>query len=135
MQAKRAPWTLYIITLAGLILGGRMAWDGLYACITGQIFPSAGVVGASRNMLGRLLSYPLTGMLGLGAAELGWYYLVLGLSWIGALTALWIQQHWGWVICLGIALLSITYAGPGGVVSILIAILLFIPITRTWVEP
>lgn len=112
-----------------------MVWDGLCACITGQILPSAGMLGASRNFLERLLSYPLTGMLGIGAAELGWYYLVLGLSWIGALTALWIQQHWGWAICLGIAFLSITYAGPSGLISILTVILLYHPLTRTWVEP
>lgn len=134
LSLKRSAWGVITITLAAAALGGRMVWDGLFSCVAGCFLPQAGMLGASRQLLAGVLQHPLSAVIGLGPAQLGWFYLVLGLSWIGALTALWSQQRWGWSVALVLTLLSFTYPGGGTLLSVVLLFALFVPSTRLWLR-
>lgn len=128
---KRASWSLSLLTAAGLLLAVHLVWDGLTACIMGEFSPGAGPLGASRQALAVLLDHPLAAMLGLGAPQLGWYYLVNGLSWIGGLAAIWMKQSWGWSVVFILTVLGLTYPGYSMGLAVLALALLFHPAQRS----
>lgn len=131
---KRSPWSVIVLTLTALILGGRMVWEGLFSRIAGCFLPEAGLFGASRRLLDIIIHHPVSAAIGLTAPSLGWFYLVIGLSWIGALAAVWMRQTWGWTIALVLALLTLLFPGPSNILTALILVLLFLPQTRTWLH-
>lgn len=128
---KRVSWSLYLLTALGLMLAALLIWDGLTLCIMGECSPEAGLLAASRRAITAMLEHPLAAMFGVGPSQLGWYYLVIGLSWVGGLAALWFRQSWGWGVVLTLTVLSLTYPGYAMALAAAVLVLLFHPAQRS----
>lgn len=116
-----------IAALAGL-QGGYMIVDGMRAMIVGSyITPSSGQHAGQLGPWARLVE-----ALGFSPDTLGikLTFVVLGLAWLTAGTAVAIPLPWAWTTMLVVAVASLWYAIPGTVISITVLALLFLPAVR-----
>lgn len=65
--------------------------------------------------------------------KLAWPFLVLGLSWPGALAALWLGMKWGPRCVVGLFLLSLAIFGLGTLLSLLGLMCQTAATTRRWI--
>ena len=55
---------------------------------------------------------------------LGWFYLTLGLSWIGALSGVWLKMRWGFVALILVAGCSTFLGGASSAAALLVLMLI-----------
>jgi hypothetical protein len=121
-KVRRPPPSLYIITMAGLLIAVLMTWEGLFIRLFGDFKdPSA---------------YWLKGVSDLGIDPLGlaWPWIVLGVSWIGALAGLWLKLSWGIGAVKIISILSLFYVGIGTIMALVVLLCVFLPSSSAWMD-
>jgi hypothetical protein len=119
---RRPPLTIFLITLIGLILSILLIWEGLDI----QLFLAFRDPGA----------FWLTGAdkLGIDPVNLGWPWLVLGISWISSLCGLWLDLPWGrWALWI-VSIFSLFYVSIGSIMAGVVIIGLMLPESRQWIR-
>ena len=117
---QRPPIGVYFITIAGIILAIMMTWEGLFLRIFGEFKDPAALW--------------LQGVteLGFNPQGLAWPWIVLGISWIGALAGLWLKLSWGKGAVVIFAILSLFYVGVGTLLAALALLCISLPSSRSW---
>ncbi len=120
---QRPPILLVLLMLAGAVLGGWMAWDGLHARLFGDFLRLQGQIGWWAAIPRAVQAEPLA---------LAWPLVALGAAWFGALSGLWLKLRWGYRATIVLALVSLLYLGPGTVLGLVILICLWAGRLRRW---
>jgi hypothetical protein len=117
---KRPPIGVYFITIAGIALAVMMTWEGLFLRIFGEFKQPAALwlQGVSE--------------LGINPHGFAWPWIVLGISWIGALAGLWLRLAWGKGAVLLFAILSLFYVGIGTLFAASALLCILLPSSRRW---
>lgn len=123
---QRPPIPLVLLTFAGAVLGGWMAWDGLHARLFGDFIRLQGQLGWWAAIPRAVNAEPLT---------LAWPLVALGAAWFGALSGLWLRLRWGYRATIVMALVSLLYLGPGTALSLVVLICLWAGRLGRWVAP
>jgi len=117
---RRPPLSMYFITVASLILVVMMTWEGLFIRIFSDFKePTALWLQGSTK-------------LGINPMALAWPWIVLGISWIGALAGLWLKLAWGKGAVVIFGILSLLYLGIGTILAAVTLIGLSLPASRRW---
>ena len=105
-----------LISLAALLVGGWMIFDGIHVLSTGKYFgpekpgPPSDLVAAA----------------GLDPFRLGVPFIALGVLWLVFTTAMMLGQGWAWSASLVTAVLTLWYLPVGTVLSVIYIVLLII---------
>lgn len=118
---RRSTPILILLTLSGVLLGCWMALDGLHLRLFGGYLTVLGIVGTWRGV---------PEALGLSPEELAWPTLVLGLTWFGALTGVWLGQRWGAYTVTLLAVLALLSFGPAAMLAL--AALVCLGVGKLW---
>ncbi|MBN1264014.1 MAG: hypothetical protein JXA25_00870 [Anaerolineales bacterium] len=101
---KTTP-VLFLLSLAGAVLGLWLTAEGVYASFSGSFLTSGGLWQDAARAAG------------LGPHQLYWPLVWLGLNWIGVLLAVWTQSSWRYTAVLVAAVLSLFFLGWGTVLA------------------
>jgi len=107
---RKASVGLLAVTVAGAILGAWMAADGLHVRLYGEFL----------RLFGSDLPTSLAESAGLAPQAVAWPLLVIGLTWFGALSSLWLGHKWGVQATIVLAVLSLLYVGPGTILGLVV---------------
>jgi hypothetical protein len=121
IELLRPPLSLFLITIAGLLLACLLTWEGLFMRLFTDFRDPAAfwLQGATK--------------LGLHPLKLAWPWIVVGISWIGALVGIWLKSPWGKGAGLILGLLSLFHVGVGSVAAVFVLICISLPSTRNWI--
>jgi len=131
---RRPPLSLLLLTLVGAVLSGWMVLDGLYIRMFGQFIHHQPLFNLWVRNQGALGSAFNLGVLRMEPQDFAWPLLAIGISWSGALSALWLRLSWGYQLATVICLLSLLNLNLGTVLAFLALICLRAPPTRRWLE-
>ena len=118
----RPPLTIFTITILGLVLSVLLIWEGLDI----RLFAAFRDPGA----------FWLSGaeMLGIDPMQLGWPWVVLGISWISSLCGLWLDLPWGrWALWV-VSIFSLLYVAIGSILAGVVIIMLMLPSSQRWIR-
>jgi len=120
IELRRPPLSVYFISIAGLILAVLMTWEGLIIRIFSEFKEPTALW--------------LRGVteLGINPHALAWPWIVLGISWIGALAGLWLKLSWGKGAVAIFGILSLFYLGVGTILAAVALLCISLPSSRRW---
>jgi hypothetical protein len=121
-ELRRPPLSIVTITVVGLILAVMMTWEGFFI----RIF----------NEFQAPTALWIEGVLKLGFNPSGfaWPWIVLGISWIGALAGMWLRLSWGKGAVMICGVLSLFYVGVGTVLALIALVCVSFPISKQWMS-
>ncbi len=121
----RPPLSVWVYCVCAWLLGWWLAFDGLrqrvtgdYTRLNGQLGPWAALVSA----------------VGLDPLSLGWFFVVLGLSFVAASFGLYLRQRWGYTVGLAASAIGLLYLGLGTPVAVICLVALLVAPTRAYVN-
>jgi hypothetical protein len=112
---------LFAITLAGLLLAVMMTWEGLFIRVFSEIKDLSA------------LWFRSAVEIGINPHGLAWPWIVLGISWIGALAGLWLRLSWGKGAVTIISILSLIYVGIGTFLAAIALLCILLPSSKCWI--
>ncbi len=129
LSKSRRPAGLWIITLAGFILGTWLGLSGLFLRVFGETaakdpIPLIATLSFGPELLNRL-----------SVSTQGWLRLVIGCALAGAVMGLWLRQSWAVRSTQFLAVLSLLFLGVALITAPLILICLALPSTLRWFQP
>jgi hypothetical protein len=131
---RRPPPSLFILTLCGGLLAAWLTFNGLYVRIFGDYIHLRGLLGLwiqAPDVLGR---NPFPIALHAEPVKLAWPLLAVGMSWSGALSAIWLRKRWGYRSMIGLGLISLLALGLGTVLALVVLFCLWMPPTKHWID-
>jgi hypothetical protein len=114
----------------GSLIGLLLSLEGLSARLFGEF-----LLRGQADPLWIALGRSLAGGAEVDLVQAGWLPVVVGTTWFGALTGLWLKHRWGRNAVLVLALLSCLHGGAFTILGALaIALALTAPV-REWSSP
>ena len=127
----RPPLSLLRLTLVGVILSGWMVFDGLYIRVFGQFLHDQPLLNLWLRIKSSIGSVSKLEVLRMEPQDFAWPLLVMGIAWIGTLSALWLRLRWGFRLATVIYLLSLLPLNMGVVLGLAALICLRASPTRS----
>ncbi len=121
-------WLRWVVVVLAFLDAGYMVVDGTRALTTGDYFtPSSGEHAGQLGPWAKVVK-----AIGVEPRSIGMkaFFVAYGLVWIAVTVAFALEQPWSWLMMLALAIGSLWYLVVGSVLSILVAVLLFIPAVR-----
>lgn len=113
---RRAAWVRILLTVTAVTLGIGLTLMGLYARLFGQ-FPDLPPWMGGWEIIPHAL--------GLNLLTMAWPFLIVGLTWFGAVAGLWMQLSWGYPATLLLAALSSLTLGPATGLALVVVLCLW----------
>lgn len=131
---RRPPLSLLLLTLVGVLLSGWMMFDGLYIRMFGQFLHDPPLFNLWTRIISSDAAVSKLEVLRVEPQDFAWPLLVLGIAWIGTLSALWLRLSWGFRLATMICLLSLLTLNLGTVFVLAALICLRASPTQSWLE-
>jgi hypothetical protein len=111
-----------------------MVLDGLYIRMFGQFLHHQPLLNLWLRIQSSISSVSNLEVLRMEPQDFAWPLLVMGIAWIGTLSALWLRPRWGCRLSTVIGLLSLLTFNMGTVLAFAALICLRASPTRSWLE-
>jgi hypothetical protein len=131
---RRPPPSLIVLTLCGGLLAAWLAFHGLYVRMFGEYIHLQGLLGLWMQAPDALGRNPFPIALHVEPERLAWPLLAVGMSWSGALSAIWLRRRWGYRSLIGLGLISLLAPGLGTVLALVVLFCLWLPSTKRWID-
>ncbi len=133
---RRLPLSLVLLTIFAAILGIWMTFEGLFIRLFGDYLPFLSLLGSWIRINEALMNTSTPLGIRLEPQTFAWPLIAVGLSWTGALSALWLKLEWGYKVTNFVAALSLLTIGYGSILAALVLVCLHVTPTRFWLgEP
>jgi hypothetical protein len=121
-ELRSPPLSIVFITVIGLILAVMMTWEGFFIRIFNEFqAPTAlWIEGVLK--------------LGLDPGGFAWPWIVLGISWIGALAGIWLGLSWGRGAVTVCGIFSLFYVGVGTILALIALLCISLPVSKLWMS-
>lgn len=121
-------WLKWLVVTLSLVNAGYMVVDGTRALTKGDYFTPTS--GDHKGELGPWARVVSTFGIEPRSTAMKTFFVLYGLIWIVVIVAFAQERTWSWTAMLVFALGSIWYLIPGTVLSVVVALLLFVPAVR-----
>jgi hypothetical protein len=122
------------LTLVGVILSGWLMLNGLYIRMFGQFLDYPPLLNLWLRIKSSIGAVSKLGVLPMEPQDFAWPLLVMGIVWIGTLSALWLSLRGGFRLATVICLLSLLTLNLGTVLGLAALICLRASPTQSWLE-
>lgn len=121
----RPPFSVWAYFCLAWLLGGWLAFDGLRQRLTGDFTRLNGQLGPWANLVRGL---------GLEPLSLGFFFVVLGLTFVASSFGVYLRQRWGLTVGLAVSVIGLFYLGFGTPLAVLCLAALLAAPTRAYVN-
>ncbi|MDW8327898.1 MAG: hypothetical protein RMK99_15155 [Anaerolineales bacterium] len=123
-HAAHTPLSIRLFFVASWLLGGMLTFDGLHQRLWNAYWSP-----------GDLMWWTMVAKAwGLSPLDVGFPFVVAGLSLIGASFGLYLRRNWGWNVGLLVSMLALGYVALGTSLAVLCLALLALPGTRAYLR-
>lgn len=123
-RTARTPPSIQLFFVASWLLGGLLTFDGLHQRLWNAYWSPGGLMWWTDVAVAW----------GLSPLDVGFPFVVAGLSLIGASFGLYLRRSWGWNVGLLVSTLALGYVALGAPLAVLCLLLLALPGTRAYLR-
>lgn len=118
------PFSIRLFFVLSWLLGCLLVWDGLHQRLWNAYWQPDGLM-------------PWVDMArawNLSPLDVGWPFVVAGLSLIGASFGLYLKRQWGYAVGVAVCVLALGYVALGAALAVACLVVLALPSTRAHVQ-